>query len=173
MLVLLHMTSTLVKYRGQYSDFNRPFNFLSAYFRCFLSGRNHRHFQQPQSVGEGPICVTMMSEMSGLGKWNSCGGSHKCEQFSVFLLQPDSRLDIFYVALLRAMGRETYQQSGPWFYLGEGQSFSLRNFVQIMSGSHPATQPVCTEGTVLLEDKLMDRNSKLGNLSSFPSKPYV
>ena len=53
MLVLLPMTSTLVKYRGWYSDFNRPFNISSAYFRCFLSGRSRRHFQQPLSLGEG------------------------------------------------------------------------------------------------------------------------
>ena len=61
MLVLLPMTSTLVKYRGWYSDFNRPFKISSAYFRCFLSGLNRRHFQQPHSLGEGGKMCRMMS----------------------------------------------------------------------------------------------------------------
>lgn len=35
----------------------------------------------PSVWGKGPICVAMMSEMSGLGKWNACEVSHICEQF--------------------------------------------------------------------------------------------
>jgi hypothetical protein len=67
----------------------------SSHFRCFLSGRDHRHFQWHSSLGEGAIYIIMKSEIVGLGHVNSFGGPHK-RTVLCFSLQFDSTLSIFY-----------------------------------------------------------------------------
>jgi hypothetical protein len=165
MLVLLPMTSTLVKYRGCYSDFNRPFKISSAHFRCFLSGRNHRHFQQPLSLGEGAnMCC---NDVRNVRSWQvKCVWRFPHVNSFVFLLQSHSRLDISNVANYSPCAEKLVTKVGQRFYFETG-----RIFLFVLSCGVCSDRTQCASREPSLRIKLMDENSNVGKLSSLSFKP--
>lgn len=167
MLVLLPMTSTLVKYRGWCSDFNRPFKISSAYFRCFLSGRNRRHFQQPLSLGEGAnIC---RNDVGNVRSWQV-----KCVWRFPHMW---TILCFYYYSLIQDLTFSTSLNYDPWtekLITKVGQRFKSetgRIFLFVFSSWVCLGRTQCVPSEPSLRIKLMDRNSNAGKLSSFPCKP--
>jgi len=165
MLVLLPMTFTLVKYRGWYSDFNRPFKISSAYFRCFLSSRNHRHFQQPLSLGEGAnMC---RNDVRNIKSWQV-----KC----LWIFPHMWTILCFYYVLMQDLTFLTslnYDPRAENLITKLGQRFNSetgRIFLFVVSSWVCLGCTQCVPRDPSLRIKLMDRNSNASILSSIPCK---
>lgn len=165
MLVLLPMSFTLVKYRGWYSDFNRPFKISSAYFRCFLSSRNHRHFQQPLSLGEGAnMC---RNDVRNVRSWQV-----KClwifpHMWAILCVCYSLMQDLTFPTSLN------YDPSAENLITKLGQCFNSemgRIFLFVVSSWVSLRRTQCAPREPSWKIKLMDQNSNEGILSSFPCK---